>query len=73
MEKTLAGKARPDPKLARLAKQVRMVDTSEGIRIDLVDDADFSMFQLGTTVLTGDAAALLQRAGPGGQQRAGRN
>jgi chemotaxis protein MotB len=37
-----------------------MVDTAQGIRIDLVDDADFSMFQLGTTVLTGDAAELLK-------------
>ncbi len=47
------------PVLRRLAKQVRMVDTSEGMRIDLVDNADFSMFQLGTTVLTNDAAQLL--------------
>ncbi len=29
------------------------------MRIDLVDDADFSMFLLGTTVLTQDAALLL--------------
>ena len=32
---------------------------STGIRIDLVDDADFSMFSLGTTVLTPDARDLL--------------
>jgi chemotaxis protein MotB len=60
MEKTLAAKLAANPKLARLAKQVRLVDTTEGIRIDLVDDADFSMFQLGTTVLTPDAAGLLK-------------
>ncbi len=60
MEKTLAAKLASNPKLARLAKQVRLVDTTEGIRIDLVDDADFSMFQLGTTVLTPDAAGLLK-------------
>ncbi len=60
MEKNLAAKLAANPKLARLAKQVRLVDTTEGIRIDLVDDADFSMFQLGTTVLTPDAAGLLQ-------------
>ena len=59
MEKTLAAKLAASPKLSRLAKQVRLIDTTEGIRIDLVDDADFSMFQLGTTVLTPDAAALL--------------
>ena len=35
------------------------MDTTEGVRIDLVDDADFSMFKLGTTVLTNDARELL--------------
>ena len=44
----------------RLARQIRMVDTTEGVRIDLVDDADFSMFSLGTTVLTPDAAQLVK-------------
>ncbi|BBC72161.1 flagellar motor protein [Altererythrobacter sp. B11] len=47
-------------RMRRLAQQVRMIDTTEGVRIDLVDDADFSMFSLGTTVLTPDAAALLK-------------
>ncbi|HCF24489.1 MULTISPECIES: flagellar motor protein MotB [unclassified Novosphingobium] len=60
MKDRLAAKLESNPRLARLAKQVRMVDTTEGIRIDLVDDADFSMFQLGTTVLTPDASALLE-------------
>ena len=46
-------------RLRRLMRQVRMVQTTEGIRIDLVDDADFSMFVLGTTVLTSDAVALI--------------
>ena len=63
MEQKLAAKLQSSEKLARLAKQVRLIDTSEGIRIDLVDDADFSMFQLGTTVLTADAAALLDAIG----------
>ena len=31
----------------------------EGIRIDLIDDADFSMFALGTTVLVPEARELL--------------
>jgi chemotaxis protein MotB len=63
MEKTLAAKLAANARLARLAKQVRLVDTTEGIRIDLVDDADFSMFQLGTTVLTSDASGLLSAIG----------
>ena len=59
MQERLTAKLATNPKLQRRAKQVRMIDTAEGIRIDLVDDADFSMFQLGTTVLTSDAAVLL--------------
>lgn len=46
-------------RLRKLAEQVRLVQTPEGIRIDLVDDADFAMFHLGTTVLTRDARELL--------------
>ena len=45
--------------LRKLARQVRMVDTTEGVRIDLVDDANFSMFRLGTTILTPEATELL--------------
>ena len=63
MQQRLAAKLAQSERLARLGKQVRMVDTTQGIRIDLVDDADFSMFQLGTTVLTGDAAELLKVLG----------
>jgi chemotaxis protein MotB len=63
MQEKLAAKMATNQRLAKLAKQVRMIDTSEGIRIDLVDDADFSMFQLGTTVLTPDAAQLLGAIG----------
>lgn len=63
MQKRLEAKLAHNQRIARLGRQVRMVDTSEGIRIDLVDDADFSMFQLGTTVLTGDAAELLKALG----------
>lgn len=59
MQQRLEKKLEQNQRIARLARQVRMVDTAQGIRIDLVDDADFSMFQLGTTVLTPDAAALL--------------
>ena len=59
MKERLARKLAASQQLARLARQVRMVDTTEGIRIDLVDDADFSMFQLGTTMLTPDAMRLL--------------
>ncbi len=52
-----------NPNLAKLARQVRVMRTPEGIRIDLMDDADFSMFALGTTVLTSEARQLLDVMG----------
>ncbi|MGO4165945.1 MULTISPECIES: flagellar motor protein MotB [unclassified Novosphingobium] len=55
LQKKLASSER----LRRLARQVRMVDTTQGVRIDMVDDADFSMFRLGTTILTPQAGELL--------------
>jgi len=59
MRERLEQKVQASPHLRHLMRQVRMVDTTEGTRIDLVDDADFSMFALGTTVLTPDARTLL--------------
>ncbi|MFB0613803.1 flagellar motor protein MotB [Aurantiacibacter poecillastricola] len=47
-------------RLARLVRQVRVLTVPEGIRIDLVDDADFSMFHLSSTVLTPEARQLLE-------------
>lgn len=63
LQQRLAAKLAEGKVDARIAKQVRLIDTSEGIRIDLVDDANFAMFQLGTTVLTSDAAQLLKAIG----------
>ena len=48
-----------EERLRSLARQVRVTRTPEGIRIDLVDDADFSMFHLGSTVLVPEARELL--------------
>ena len=53
-------KLRSTEPLRRLARQVRLVNTTKGIRLDLVDNADFSMFRLGTTVLTPEAALLVK-------------
>ncbi len=49
--------------LSRLAQQVQVMRAPDGIRIDLVDDADFSMFALGTTVMTDEARSLLNIIG----------
>lgn len=59
-KEAIAKKLRSSESLRRLARQVRLVDTTEGVRIDLVDDADFSMFRLGTSTLTTEATDLLR-------------
>ncbi len=45
--------------MKRLARNVRFTETREGLRIDMVDEADFSMFISGTDILTPDALDLL--------------
>lgn len=47
------------PKLKQLSTHVRFTETAEGLRIDLVDGADFSMFALGSNVLVPRAAELI--------------
>ena len=59
VKRDLEAKLQASEALRKLADKVRMVDTTEGVRIDLVDDADFAMFRLGTTVLTREAGDLL--------------
>jgi chemotaxis protein MotB len=56
IEKKLAQRSQ----LKNLARQVRVMRAPEGIRIDLMDNADFSMFELGTTILTKEARGLLE-------------
>ena len=48
-----------DPSLRRLQRNVRFTETREGLRIDLVDEADFSMFAIGTNGLLPDARKLM--------------
>jgi len=48
-----------DPELRALRRNVRLVETREGLRIDLVDEADFSMFALSTDTLLPRARRLI--------------
>ncbi len=59
LAKMLMDKIRKDPALRKFAENIRFTDTREGLRIDLVDKADFSMFAVGTTMLNPDARALM--------------
>lgn len=47
------------PDLVQLSNNVRFTNTREGLRIDLVDEANFAMFALATDRLTPRAKALL--------------
>jgi chemotaxis protein MotB len=45
--------------LRRFNKNIRFTDTREGLRIDLIDEADFSMFKVGTDALLPEARRLM--------------
>ncbi|MCZ4342698.1 OmpA family protein [Sphingomonadaceae bacterium G21617-S1] len=57
----LQAKMAANPKLAQMMKNVRMVETREGLRIDLVDQADFAMFKSGTDQLSSEALGLMKQ------------
>ncbi|KUR72726.1 flagellar motor protein [Novosphingobium fuchskuhlense] len=63
LQQRLQQKLAASETLRKLAKQVRVTQTPEGIRLDLMDDAKFSMFRLGTTILTPEAAELVRAIG----------
>ena len=63
MRAKLAGRMRGDSKMTALARHVRFVQTRDGMRIDLIDDADYSMFALGTTQLDPAADKLIGLVG----------
>lgn len=56
--KSLMERVQKQGDLKRLARNLRFTETVEGMRIDVIDDADFSMFALGTSQLTPEGARL---------------
>ncbi len=56
--KSLMEQVQAKGELRRLARNLRFTETAEGLRIDVVDDADFSMFAIGTSQLTPAGARL---------------
>jgi chemotaxis protein MotB len=59
LKEALEQKIAANPKMKGMAKNIRFVETREGLRIDLVDQADFAMFKVGTDVLLPMARALI--------------
>jgi len=49
------------PDLRRLANHVSFTESEEGLRIDLIDEADFSMFRVGTADLLPQARHLIEQ------------
>jgi chemotaxis protein MotB len=58
--KSLVERVQKKGDLKRLARNLRFTETAEGLRIDVIDDADFSMFVSGTSQLTADGARLFR-------------
>ena len=61
LKKEIMKRIMSDKSLQKLAGNIRFTDTREGLRIDLVDKADFSMFALGTDTLLPAARQLMQQ------------
>ena len=59
VEKIIAARLAGDPTLKGLKGQIRLVRTDDGLRIELVERADFAMFGSGTSVLSPEAQKLV--------------
>ena len=60
LEKELNERLGSDKELAKLKEQVNFVREKEGLRIDVIDKADFSMFGSGTSRLSKRSEALIR-------------
>ncbi len=63
LQNAIALKLRRSNGLKAIASAVHFTETRDGLRIDLIDDADFSMFASGTDQMTPQAMALLHEVG----------
>ena len=59
MKQLLQHRLNNSASMRRFARSVRLVQTNDGLRIDLVDDAEFAMFLIGTDRLTAEATNLI--------------
>ena len=47
--------------LQKLKRHIKFTESREGLRIDLIDEADFAMFKMGTAELLPEARALIEQ------------
>ena len=60
IEKDLKKKLSENKQLQRLQEQVSVTRDKDGLKIEVIDKADFAMFNLGTSDMTGRAAQLIK-------------
>jgi chemotaxis protein MotB len=60
VEKIIAARLAGDPTLKGLKGQIRLVRTNDGLRIELIERADFAMFGSGTSILSAAAQKLVR-------------
>ncbi len=60
LQKELSERMSKDKDMAKLKEQVNFVREKEGLRIEVIDKADFSMFGSGTSQVSPRAQALIQ-------------
>jgi chemotaxis protein MotB len=63
LQDTLEKQIGADEQLAELLSVVTFVREKEGLRIEIIDKADFSMFDSGTTQLSPEATDLVRKVG----------
>ncbi|MEQ1508908.1 MAG: flagellar motor protein MotB [Sphingopyxis sp.] len=59
IERAIERELANEPQLQQLASQIRMMQTDEGLQIDLMEGANFAMFASGTDTLLPQARALV--------------
>jgi chemotaxis protein MotB len=59
LEKEIKESMAQNPKLEKLKDQVSFARDKDGLRIEIIDKADFAMFGMGTTTMTPRAQALI--------------
>jgi chemotaxis protein MotB len=64
LKKAIEKKLMENKMMKHLKKNVKFTETREGLRIDLIEEADFSMFKSGTDTLMPEARALLAQVVP---------
>lgn len=64
IRRDLAEKLAKNASLKRLSANVRFTETREGMRIDLIDNANFSLFISGTDILSPGGINLLNEVSP---------